>query len=45
MLAALAPSRLAVMHGSSFEGDCAGQLLSLADYYEKAHAAKGGLAP
>ena len=40
MLAALSPARLAVMHGSSFEGDCAGQLLSLADYYEKAHAAK-----
>jgi len=41
MLAALSPSRLAVMHGSSFEGDCAGELLGLADYYEKAHAAKG----
>lgn len=40
MLAALAPARLAVMHGSSFEGDCAGQLNRLADYYEKAHAAK-----
>ena len=40
MLAALAPKRLAVMHGSSFEGDCAGQLVRLADYYEKAHAAK-----
>ena len=40
MLAALAPARLAVMHGSSFEGDAAGQLSRLADYYEKAHAAK-----
>jgi len=40
MLAALAPTRLAVMHGSSFKGDCAGQLFRLADYYEKAHAAK-----
>jgi flavorubredoxin len=40
MLAALSPARLAVMHGSSFEGDCAGQLSRLADYYEKAHAAK-----
>jgi flavorubredoxin len=39
MLAALSPARLAVMHGSSFEGDCAGQLSRLADYYEKAHAA------
>lgn len=40
MLAALAPKQLAVMHGSSFKGDCAGQLSRLADYYEKAHAAK-----
>lgn len=40
MLAGLSPARLAVMHGSSFQGDCAGQLSSLADYYEKAHAAK-----
>ena len=39
MLAALSPARLAVMHGSSFQGDCAGQLAKLADYYEKAHAA------
>jgi flavorubredoxin len=39
-LAALAPKRLAAMHGSSFSGDCAAQLLGLADYYEKAHAAK-----
>jgi flavorubredoxin len=42
MLAALAPKQLAVMHGSSFKGDCAGQLSRLADYYEKAHAAKSG---
>ena len=41
MLAELSPARLAVMHGSSFEGDCAGELSRLADYYEKAHAAKG----
>jgi len=40
MLAALSPARLAVMHGSSFQGDCAGQLSRLADYYEKAHAAQ-----
>ena len=40
MLAALAPQKLAVMHGSSFEGDCANQLSRLADYYERAHAAK-----
>jgi flavorubredoxin len=41
MLAGLSPARLAVMHGSSFEGDCAAQLSRLADYYETAHAAKG----
>jgi flavorubredoxin len=41
-LAALAPKRLATMHGSSFQGDCAAQLAGLADYYEKAHAAKAG---
>jgi flavorubredoxin len=40
MLAALSPARLALMHGSSFEGDAAAQLSRLADYYEKAHAAK-----
>ena len=40
MLAALSPARLAVMHGSSFEGDCAGQLNRLADYYQRAHAAR-----
>lgn len=32
-LAGLAPKRLALMHGSSFEGDAAGQLHGLADYY------------
>lgn len=35
-LAALKPSLLAVMHGSCFAGDCAGQLERLADYYEGA---------
>jgi len=35
-LAALAPKRLAVMHGAAFEGDCASELMRLADYYEKA---------
>ncbi len=39
-LAALVPKRLAVMHGSSYAGDCAAALNGLADYYEKAHAAK-----
>lgn len=33
-LAALGPARLAVMHGSCFEGDCAGALNGLADYFE-----------
>jgi flavorubredoxin len=38
-LAALEPRRLAVMHGSCFTGDCAGQLSALAAFYESAHAA------
>ncbi|HEX3622077.1 MAG TPA: MBL fold metallo-hydrolase [Acidimicrobiales bacterium] len=33
-LAALAPGRLAMMHGPAFEGDAAGQLLALADYFD-----------
>lgn len=33
-LAALAPRKLALMHGASFEGDCAGALHNLADFYE-----------
>jgi hypothetical protein len=33
-LAALAPERLAMMHGPTFEGDGAGQLLALADYFD-----------
>ena len=33
-LAELAPARLALMHGSSFEGDGAGQLHQLADCYQ-----------
>ncbi len=40
MLAALKPSRLAVMHGSSYDGDCAAMLAELAAYYEKALAEK-----
>jgi flavorubredoxin len=39
-LAALQPKTLAVMHGSCFAGDCAGQLNGLADYYENAFAAQ-----
>lgn len=40
MLAALNPSRLAVMHGSCYAGDCTAALSELAAYYEKAHAAR-----
>lgn len=38
MLASLRPRRLAVMHGSCFEGDCAAMLSDLAAYYEKANS-------
>ena len=34
-LAALKPRRLAVMHGSCFEGDCAAELEALDAYYER----------
>jgi flavorubredoxin len=34
-LAALAPRTLALMHGASFNGDTAGALNGLADYYER----------
>jgi flavorubredoxin len=40
LLAALKPSRLAVMHGSCYTGDCAAALSELAAYFETAHAAK-----
>lgn len=39
-LAALKPRRLAVMHGSCYEGDCAALLAELAAYYKSAHAAQ-----
>ncbi|MFO1124334.1 MAG: MBL fold metallo-hydrolase [Methylocystis sp.] len=45
MLATLEPCRLAAMHGSSYEGDCAGQLSLLADFYEAALAAKSARLP
>ena len=35
-LASLKPRTIAVMHGSCFAGDCAGQLNLLADFYESA---------
>jgi glyoxylase-like metal-dependent hydrolase (beta-lactamase superfamily II) len=34
-LAELAPQRLAIMHGSSYEGDCATLLRQMADVYEE----------
>ena len=37
-LAALEPRTLAVMHGSCFSGDGAGELRALADFYEDALA-------
>lgn len=39
-LAALKPSRLAVMHGSCYAGDCSAALSELAAFYEAAHAAE-----
>ncbi len=38
-LAELAPTTLAVMHGSSFTGDCAGMLEGLAGFYDERLAA------
>jgi flavorubredoxin len=37
-LADLEPARLAVMHGSSFEGDCATLLRQMADVYEERYS-------
>jgi hypothetical protein len=34
-LAALKPKTLGLMHGASFNGDCAGALNGLADYYDR----------
>lgn len=45
MLATLEPHRLATMHGSSYEGDCATLLSQLADYYDAALAAKSSRPP
>ena len=38
-LAELKPSVLGVMHGSSFEGNCAAALQDLAQVYDEMHAA------
>ena len=40
-LAALEPATLAIMHGSSFDGDCAEELSALADDCERRMAAMG----
>ncbi len=45
MLATLAPRRLAMMHGSSYEGDCGKLLSGLADYYDAALAEKSSYSP
>ncbi|HET7529937.1 MAG TPA: hypothetical protein VFJ98_03155, partial [Mycobacteriales bacterium] len=37
-LADLEPARLAVMHGSSYEGDCATLLRQMADVYEERYS-------
>jgi hypothetical protein len=34
-LAELAPRRLAIMHGSSYDGDCAALLRAMADVYDE----------
>ena len=44
-LAALEPTTLAVMHGSSFTGDCAKTLFALADNYETRFAAASSSQP
>jgi flavorubredoxin len=41
-LAALQPRRLAIMHGSSFSGDCARLLRSMADVYEQRFGCASG---
>jgi hypothetical protein len=41
-LAALKPRTLALMHGSSFRGDGAAELNSLANYYQRAFEAARG---
>ena len=44
-LARLRPRVLALMHGSSFEGDCAAALTALADYYDRRLRRQLGEAP
>jgi flavorubredoxin len=40
-LAGLEPARLAIMHGSSYEGDCASLLRTMADVYEQRFGCQG----
>jgi flavorubredoxin len=42
-LADLAPQRLAIMHGSSYDGDCAALLRAMADVYEERYGCAPGL--
>jgi flavorubredoxin len=44
-LADLAPRRLAVMHGSSYEGDCATLLRDMADVYEQRFGCRSATVP
>ena len=41
-LAELEPRTLAIMHGSSYNGDCAAALLALADEYDRRLARRRG---
>ena len=40
-LADLEPARLAIMHGSSYEGDCGQLLRTMADVYEQRYGCRG----
>ena len=44
-LADLNPQRLAVMHGSSYDGDCATLLRTMADVYENTFGCGGATEP
>jgi flavorubredoxin len=44
-LAELAPRRLAIMHGSSYDGDCSALLLAMADVYEQRFGCSTGEPP
>jgi len=44
-LAELSPQRLAIMHGSSYEGDCAAVLRSMAEVYEEHFGCGSGALP